>query len=255
MIPAKTSTDETGHVGRRIGPYTATSIVVANMIGAGIFTTSGIVAAQVPGAGWVIVCYLLGGMIALSGALCYAELATRMPEEGGEYVYLKKLYHPALGFLTGWTSFLAGFSAPIAASALGFAEYISPGFNRHLPGMSSTGVTIEKKAIAAAIILLFTMVHYVGIRLGSIVQNTLTAIPRSDLRFYSWTLGWDCFFARHGRRHGQGGLRFRDDACDVRLQRVERERLHRRRIEKPAAHIAFVVAGRNRDRDFSLSCR
>ncbi len=176
MMPAKTSTDETGHIGRRIGPYTATSIVVANMIGAGIFTTSGIVAAQVPGAGWVIVCYLLGGMIALSGALCYAELATRMPEEGGEYVYLKKLYHPALGFLTGWTSFLAGFSAPIAASALGFAEYISPGFNRHFPGMSSTGVTIEKKAIAAAIILLFTIIHYVGIRLGSIVQNTLTAI-------------------------------------------------------------------------------
>ena len=66
QMPVKTSTDETGHVGRRIGPYTATSIVVANMIGAGIFTTSGIVAAQVPGAGWVIVCYLLGGMIALS---------------------------------------------------------------------------------------------------------------------------------------------------------------------------------------------
>ena len=71
------------------------------MIGAGILTTSGIIAANVPNAGWVLVCWLLGGLIALSGALCYAELATRMPVVGGEYIYLSRLYHPALGWVSG----------------------------------------------------------------------------------------------------------------------------------------------------------
>ncbi len=146
------------------------------MIGAGIFTTSGIVASQVPGAGWVVACWILGGLIAISGALCYAELATRMPEEGGEYVYLKKLYHPALGFLTGWTSFLVGFSAPIAASALGFSEYIFPGLQGMFPSLSPAAAAPVKKACAVIVILALTAVHYRGIRLGSWVQNSLTAI-------------------------------------------------------------------------------
>ncbi len=176
MGPVDADAGVEGQVSRRIGPLTATSIVVANMIGAGIFTTSGIVAAQVPGAGYVIACWILGGVIAVCGALCYAELATRMPEEGGEYVYLKKIYHPALGFLTGWTSFLVGFSAPIAASALGFAEYIFPGFQKVLPPMSPAGISLSKKAGAVAIILVLTVVHYLGVRVGSIVQNILTGV-------------------------------------------------------------------------------
>ncbi len=176
MISATEQTTSAANVERRIGPLTATSIVVANMIGAGIFVLPGIVAAQVPGSGWILVCWIFGGLIAASGALCYAELATRMPEEGGEYVYLRKLYHPALGFLTGWTSFLVGFSAPIATSALGFAEYIFPGVARLLPSLSPGGLSAGKKILAVAIILLLTLVHYLGIRLGSIVQNTLTLI-------------------------------------------------------------------------------
>jgi APA family basic amino acid/polyamine antiporter len=165
-----------GQVRRRIGPFTATSIVVANMIGAGIFTTSGIVASQVPGPAWVLGCWVFGGLIAVSGALCYAELATRMPEEGGEYVYLKKIYHPALGFLTGWTSFLAGFSAPIAASALGFSAYIFSGMQQRFPGLSDANLLALKKGSAVAIILTLTVVHYLGVRFGSIVQNFLTGM-------------------------------------------------------------------------------
>jgi len=82
---------------REIGTGSGTSIVVASIIGAGIFTTSGIIAGMLPGPGWVLACWAVGGLIAIAGSLCYAELATRMPEVGGEYVYLKKLYHPALG--------------------------------------------------------------------------------------------------------------------------------------------------------------
>ena len=87
-----THTDKPALIKRRMGTVTATSIVVANMIGAGIFTTSGLMASHLPSSGWIYFCWILGGLVALSGALCYTELATRMPEEGGEYVYMKKLF-------------------------------------------------------------------------------------------------------------------------------------------------------------------
>jgi APA family basic amino acid/polyamine antiporter len=159
---------------RDIGLITATSIVVANMIGTGIFTTSGIMAGYLPGPQWVLVCWILGGLLAMSGALCYAELATRMPEEGGEYIYLKTLYHPLFGFLTGWTSFFVGFSAPIAASALGAVTYIFQGLQRNIPGFNPAYLQLYIKLSASAIIIIFTIVHYLGVRCGAVVQNILT---------------------------------------------------------------------------------
>jgi len=163
-------------IARKIGWITATSIVIANMIGAGIFTTSGLMAGNLPNPTWVLLFWFIGGMIAITGAMCYAELATRMPEDGGEYLYLKRLYHPSLGFLSGWTSFFVGFSAPIAASALGFAEYIIPD-----KGFTVSGVIIQdpvwiKKVLALSVIVLFTVVHYMGHKWGSRVQNLLTAV-------------------------------------------------------------------------------
>jgi APA family basic amino acid/polyamine antiporter len=146
------------------------------MIGAGIFTTSGIVAAQLPDSGWVILCWVFGGLIAISGALCYGELSTRMPEEGAEYVYLKKLYHPALGFLTGWTSFLVGFSAAIAASALACTEYLYAGLGDKFAAIDPAQLLLIKKGTAAAVILVLTILHYLGLRVGSGVQNVLTIV-------------------------------------------------------------------------------
>ncbi len=160
---------------RNLGIIFATAIVVANMIGTGILTTSGIMAENLPNAIWVIGCWFLGGMIALSGALCYSELATRMPEEGGEYVYLKKIYHPSLGFLTGWTSFFIGFSAPIAASALSFVEYLFAGLNIQ-NGSAFPDLILVKKSIAILVILIFISIHYMGLRVGAVVQNVLTII-------------------------------------------------------------------------------
>lgn len=161
---------------RRLGPFSATAIVVANMIGAGIFTTSGLMAAHLPGPGWVLLCWLFGGLIAISGALCYAELATRMPVAGGEYIYLRKLYHPVLGFLTGWTSLFVGFSAPIAASAMSFAEYIFAGIDSQYLAANPSYLTLLNKGTAIFLILVFTFLHYLGLRLGSRVQNTLTIL-------------------------------------------------------------------------------
>ncbi len=163
-------------VKREFGILSAAAIVIANIIGAGIFTTSGILAGMLPAARWVMACWFFGGLIAIAGALCYTELATRMPQSGGEYVYLKRLYHPALGFLTGWTSFIVGFSAPIAASAMGFSEYFFSGFDDKFLAAGSTNLLVVKKLTAVSIIAVFTALHYRGVRAGTRVQNTLTAI-------------------------------------------------------------------------------
>jgi APA family basic amino acid/polyamine antiporter len=163
-------------VKREVGIVSAAAIVVANIIGAGIFTTSGILAGLLPGPGWVLACWVFGGVIAICGALCYTELATRMPREGGEYVYLSRLYHPVFGFLTGWTSLVVGFSAAIAASAMGFSEYFFSGLSDTSLRLGETGLAIVKKSAAALIIAVFTLLHYHGIRAGTRVQNTLTAI-------------------------------------------------------------------------------
>ncbi len=169
------STSSSG-LARRYGVVTAGTIVVANMVGSGIFTTSGFMASLLPGPGWVIGCWLLGGLIALSGALGYAELATRMPRGGAEYVYLSRLYHPSLGFLTGWTSFIVGFSAPIALSALGLVAYLARGFGLEAGGLDAAATRWPYRAAAILVILAFTGLHYVGGRLGPRVQNGLTAV-------------------------------------------------------------------------------
>ena len=170
------NSDQKINVLRKLGTFTATSIVVANMIGTGIFTTSGIMASYLPNSGWILLCWLFGGIIALSGALCYMELSTRMPEEGGEYLYLKKLFHPLLGFLTGWTSLLVGFSAPIAASALSFSEYMFAGLEIQPITGDISDLIFYKKLTAIVIIILFTLIHYLGVRVGSGTQNVLTAL-------------------------------------------------------------------------------
>jgi APA family basic amino acid/polyamine antiporter len=212
MVPVSAGESTVGKVTRQIGPLTATSIVVANMIGAGIFTTTGFVAGKVPGGGWVLGCWMFGGLIAIAGALCYVELATRMPEVGGEYVYLKKLYHPALGFLTGWTSLVAGFSAPIAASALGFSGYVFSGLQSRFPAISNGELLIIKKASAIVIILALTGVHYLGIRLGSAVQNILTGIKIAIVlglaSFGLVLVNWTGSALAFGGGDAQGGYAF-----------------------------------------------
>ncbi|MEW5899893.1 MAG: amino acid permease, partial [Acidobacteriota bacterium] len=107
---------------RRLGLFSVTNIVVANMIGAGIFTTSGLLMSDLKNPLLMLALWAAGGVIALCGALSYGALGAAIPRAGGEYVFLSRLYHPLFGFLSGWVSFFAGFSAPIAASAIGFSE-------------------------------------------------------------------------------------------------------------------------------------
>jgi APA family basic amino acid/polyamine antiporter len=164
---------------RKLGLFPSTNIVIANMIGAGIFTTSGLLMSGLNDPILMLILWAVGGIIALCGALAYGELGAAMPGAGGEYLFLSKLYHPIFGFLSGWVSFMVGFSAPIAASAMGFSEY----FLRAVPGVSGTlaeaGIMSEvvtSKLISISVILIFTFIHYRGIKTGARVQNALTLL-------------------------------------------------------------------------------
>jgi APA family basic amino acid/polyamine antiporter len=164
---------------RRLGLFPLTNIVVANMIGAGIFTTSGLLMKDLRSAAVMLGLWVAGGLIALCGALSYGELGAAIPKAGGEYAFLSRLFHPVLGFLAGWVSFFVGFSAPIAASAIGFTEYATRAF----PGLVRVGLLAEgteaavmKKVYAILVIAAFTFLHTRGLELGAKVQNLLTGL-------------------------------------------------------------------------------
>jgi APA family basic amino acid/polyamine antiporter len=164
--------------GQQIGLFAASNIVIANMIGAGIFTTSGLLMSGLSNPWLLIALWALGGVIALCGALSYAELGAAMPQAGGEYIFLSRLYNPLFGFLSGWVSFVAGFSAPIAASAIGFSEYLFRAFPWLAQTVSLQGTSGGnlKKLLAIAVIILFTLIHLRGLKFGTRIQNYLTLL-------------------------------------------------------------------------------
>ena len=171
---------------RKLGLFPATNIVVANMIGAGIFTTSGLLMAGLNNPVLMLALWVIGGIIALCGALSYGELGAAMPGAGGEYLFLSRLYHPIFGFLSGWVSFMVGFSAPIAASAMGFSEY----FCRALPAIpswfESAGImdpVSTRTFLSVIVILIFTFIHYRGIKSGALIQNVLTILKVALIMF------------------------------------------------------------------------
>ena len=164
---------------RKLGLFPATNIVIANMIGAGIFTTSGLLIADLHDPVLMIVLWFAGGIIALCGALSYGELGATFPEAGGEYMFLSRIFHPSLGFLSGWVSFIVGFSAPIAASAIGFSEYLLrtfPDWLGSFSGATSLSPSLVSRLISVSVIILFTVIHSFGIKFGTRVQNVLTIL-------------------------------------------------------------------------------
>ena len=150
---------------RQLGILPAFSIVISTMIGTGIFTTTGFLAQDIGAPVPILIAWVLGGIVALCGALTYAELAVNMPGNGGEYLYLSKLYHPAVGFLSGWVSLFAGFSAPIAASSVAFGKYAH-----------AVAPAVPPMAASVIMLALFTLLHLLHVRAGSAVQSLFTII-------------------------------------------------------------------------------
>ena len=177
MTPAQTGNG----LKRDIGWFTATVIVIANMVGTGIFTTSGFIMAELNTPRTLLVCWVVGGIFALCGALCYGELGARFPRAGGEYVFLKESFGRPMGFLSGWISLVVGFSAPIAAAAIAFTTYAfkamgvvpAPGFQVTVGSIPLFSFSMLNLTAVAAIVL-FSLIHYMGLKAGARVQNGLT---------------------------------------------------------------------------------
>ena len=141
------------------------------MIGTGIFTTTGFLAGDLGSPSLVLWIWIVGAVCALCGAFCYSELGINMPSSGGEYVYLTQAFGPTWGFMTGWVSFFAGFSAPIAAAALGFSDYLANFFpalhqekSRVLFGSGDWTFSFGgAQLVACALVLGFSIINVFGV--------------------------------------------------------------------------------------------
>jgi basic amino acid/polyamine antiporter, APA family len=169
---------------RRLGPLDAAAVIVSNVIGGGILFTPPLVAATIPDPWLFLGVWAVGGALAFMGAMAYAELAALRPRAGGEYVYLRAAYGNLAAFLTGWTSFVAGFSGAIAASSVFLAIYL----DRFIPGAGDATplftiplpwiplVFSRQALVALATIALMSWIHLRGVGPGRVMGNVLATL-------------------------------------------------------------------------------
>jgi APA family basic amino acid/polyamine antiporter len=149
----------------KISGFAATNLVVANMIGVGVFTSLGFQVIGIHSNFALLSLWLIGGLIALCGALSYAELAAALPKSGGEYYFLSRIYHPVVGFMAGWLSATVGFAAPVALAAMAFGTY----FQGFVPILSPL-------VLSLLVVWLTTGVLLTGVRSGEVFQNLTTIL-------------------------------------------------------------------------------
>ena len=191
MTTTKTATSQPT-LERRLGPLDAAAIIIANVIGGGILLLPVFIAMNVPDSWMFLSTWLAGGFLAFCGAMAYAELASLRPRAGGEYVYLRDAYGSLMGFLTGWTSFVAGFAGAMAFSANLLTVYL----NRFVPGAADAtpwlqiplpygAITFSNQTIIAVVALwLFALVHIRGVGPGRFASNALTILKVVSLLIF-----------------------------------------------------------------------
>src|SRR6266699_4599499 len=150
---------------RTIGFVTACAIVVANIIGTGVFTSLGFQLPDIQSGFALLMLWIVGGITALCGAICYGELSAALPRSGGEYHFLSEIYHPAVGFMAGFVSATVGFAAPIALAAMAFGKYFQ--------GVFSSGSPV---LLSFAIVWIVALFHLGNLRVGSAFQNLWTLL-------------------------------------------------------------------------------
>jgi APA family basic amino acid/polyamine antiporter len=160
-----TDTKSGGATAGTVSWVTATAIVVADMVGVGVFTSLGFQVSDIPSGFSLMLLWIVGGVVAICGAFCYAELATMFPRSSGEYNFLRRIYHPAFGFVAGWLSATVGFAAPIALAAMAFGIY----FKSIIPGAPPL-------LLGFCVTWLAALVHLGGVRFGGAYHNIWTAL-------------------------------------------------------------------------------
>ena len=151
---------------RRLDAFSGALVVVASMIGMGVFSTTGFLAKDLASPWVIVTAWGLGGLAALCGALCYAELGAALPHNGGEYQLLTRIYHPGVGMIAAWNSLIVGFSAPLAAMGLNFGELLAPLFPQ-APAESA-------RFLASGLIVCCALFHSGQIRSGLRFHNLAT---------------------------------------------------------------------------------
>ena len=146
-----------------VSGVTATAIVIADMVGIGVFTSLGFQVGDIKSGFALLMLWIVGGAVALCGALCYAELATMLPRSSGEYNFLRRIYHPAFGFVAGWLSATVGFAAPIALAAMAFGVYFKAILPNAPPLLLGLGLT-----------WLLALVHLCGVKFAGAFHNAWT---------------------------------------------------------------------------------
>jgi len=174
--------DDSSPLRREVGFFSATVLVVANMIGTGVFTTSGFVMGELGSSALLLFAWAAGGIFALAGAFCYAELGSMFPKSGGDYVFLRESFGRIPAFLSGWVSLIVGFSAPVAAASIAFAGYLlgsDAWVTKQFCPIDVSGLRLfsisPASFLACAMVVAFTVVHTRGIDFSARVQNVLTA--------------------------------------------------------------------------------
>src|SRR6476469_7472861 len=150
---------------RTVGLGTATAVVIANIIGTGVFTSLGFQLIDIQSGFALLLLWVVGGVVSLCGALCYGELSAALPRSGGEYHFLSEIYHPALGFMAGFISGTVGFAAPIALAAMAFGTYFVGVF-----GVGSPMV------LSFIVVWVVTAFHLRNLQIGSVFQNFATTV-------------------------------------------------------------------------------
>jgi len=154
-------------------PATALAIVIANMVGTGVFTSLGFQLMTLQSGFALIMLWVVGGVVAMCGALSYAELGAALPRSGGEYNFLGRIYHPGAGFVSGWVSSTIGFSAPVALAAMTFGAYTTSSI---LPEASESARAWTERGLAVALILILTVIHTRQRETSGVFQSLFTVI-------------------------------------------------------------------------------
>jgi APA family basic amino acid/polyamine antiporter len=173
-----------GSASRQIKLHTAVAIVIANMVGTGVFTSLGFQLVDIHSLAAILALWAVGGVIALIGALVYAELGAAIPVSGGEYALLSRIYHPSLGFVSGWVSATVGFAAPTALAAMALEQYLRPFFS------------LPQGVVGLTVVALVTLVHSFRVRDGARFQSVATGIKVIFI----------LFFVAAGLTHGEPAL-------------------------------------------------
>src|ERR1700744_6310575 len=152
-----------GKTAATVSCLTATAIVVADMVGVGVFTSLGFQVKDITSGFSLLLLWIIGGVLAMCGAVCYAELASMFPRSSGEYNFLRRIYHPAFGFLAGWLSATVGFAAPIALATLAFGQHFKALIPSAPPLLLGLGLT-----------WVLALVHLCGVHIAGAFHNAWT---------------------------------------------------------------------------------